>query len=82
MGQDASPLCFISPSFMRQPVFCPPTVLNPAVSPKGNPIIAVEKMVDSLGPSVSVAYYDELAIQIKTNLLQLDEEMYTFMFNR
>ena len=49
---------------------------------EGNPIANVEYMVDSLGPSVSVSYYDMLAIKIKTNLLQLDEEMYTFMFNR
>ena len=52
------------------------------VKTEGNPISDVEYMVDSLGPSVSVSYYDQLAIQIKTNLLQLDEEMYTFMFNR
>ena len=40
---------------------------------EGNPIANVEYMVDSLGPSVSVSYYDMLAIKIKTNLLQLDE---------
>ena len=41
---------------------------------EGNPLAEVEYMIDTLGPSVSVSYYDELAIQIKTNLLQCDEE--------
>eukprot|EP00656_Telonema_subtile_P057392 TRINITY_DN9425_c0_g1_i1.p1 TRINITY_DN9425_c0_g1~~TRINITY_DN9425_c0_g1_i1.p1 ORF type:complete len:827 (-),score=254.49 TRINITY_DN9425_c0_g1_i1:97-2577(-) len=47
-----------------------------------NPMQEMEAMVDSLGPSVAVSYYDTLAIQIRTNLMQLDEEAFAFMFNR
>ena len=31
----------------------------------------MEGMIDSLGPSVAVAYYDELAIQLRVNLMQV-----------
>ena len=31
----------------------------------------MEGMIDSLGPSVAVAYYDVLAIQLRVNLMQV-----------
>jgi len=49
---------------------------------EGDPLESIGYMVDTMGPSVSVSYYDELAIQIRTNLLQNDEDMFTFFFNR
>ena len=34
----------------------------------------MESMIDSIGPSIAVSYFDELAIQLRTNLLQVGVE--------